>query len=107
MHSLLTKTEYEDDDRKVIPYERLSFQWYERSRTDDLTRTCGGEGDKCMSCGSCRDCHICETACYHNAISRVEHANGEYEYVVDEERCIGCGFCAGVCPCGIWTISEA
>jgi Fe-S-cluster-containing hydrogenase component 2 len=31
---------------------------------------------------------------------------GAYEYVVDEDRCIGCGFCAGVCPCGIWTLYD-
>ncbi|MCG2830606.1 MAG: 4Fe-4S binding protein [Desulfobacteraceae bacterium] len=24
--------------------------------------------------------------------------------VVDETRCIGCGFCAKACPCGIWNI---
>ncbi|WP_413906959.1 4Fe-4S binding protein, partial [Candidatus Endomicrobiellum trichonymphae] len=22
----------------------------------------------------------------------------------DPARCIGCGICAGVCPCGIWTM---
>lgn len=107
VHSLLTKTEYEDDKRRIIPYERLSFQWYDKQRTDDLTRTCANEGDKCMSCGSCRDCHLCEKSCYPNAISRIEKESGTFEYVVDPDRCIGCGFCAGLCPCGIWSIAES
>jgi Fe-S-cluster-containing hydrogenase component 2 len=25
---------------------------------------------------------------------------------VDDSRCIGCGFCAGACPCGIWFLTE-
>ncbi|MBI5442689.1 MAG: FAD-dependent oxidoreductase [Deltaproteobacteria bacterium] len=106
VHSLLSKTEYEDDAKKVIPYERIKFQYYERSRGSDLSRTCEGEGAKCLSCASCRDCHLCESSCYWGAISRRELSGGEYEYVVDEDRCIGCGFCAGVCPCGIWSLYE-
>ncbi len=106
-HSLLTKTEYEEDSREIIPFDRLSYQWYERSRTTDLSRSCAGEGAKCMSCGSCRDCHLCEMNCYWGAIERVELPGGAYEYKVDADKCIGCGFCAGICPCGIWTMYEA
>jgi Fe-S-cluster-containing hydrogenase component 2 len=25
---------------------------------------------------------------------------------VDETRCIGCGFCAGACPSGVWNLVE-
>jgi ferredoxin len=25
---------------------------------------------------------------------------------LDASRCIGCGFCAGACPCGIWDLVE-
>jgi NADPH-dependent glutamate synthase beta subunit-like oxidoreductase/NAD-dependent dihydropyrimidine dehydrogenase PreA subunit len=106
VHSMIAKTDYEDDARRIIPYEKLNSQWFERARSSDLTRTCSTEGAKCMSCGSCRDCHICEHNCYWGAISRVETGGGGYEYVVDEELCIGCGFCAGICPCGIWTMYE-
>jgi ferredoxin len=28
------------------------------------------------------------------------------QYVVDAGRCIGCGFCAGACPCGIRELME-
>ena len=49
---------------------------------------------------------MCETICPQNAISRKELNGENYEYVVDENICIGCGFCAGVCPTGVWEIVE-
>ncbi|MBU4208619.1 MAG: 4Fe-4S binding protein, partial [Proteobacteria bacterium] len=42
--------------------------------------------------------------CPESAISRKEIENNDFEMVVDETRCIGCGFCAKACPCGIWNI---
>lgn len=60
----------------------------------------------CASCGACRDCGICEIACPQNAISRTALEGENYEYIVNEELCIGCGFCAGVCPTGVWEIME-
>ncbi|MCI0468799.1 MAG: 4Fe-4S binding protein [Nitrospirae bacterium] len=32
--------------------------------------------------------------------------DGAFEYVVDNNLCIGCGFCAGICPCGVWEMLE-
>jgi ferredoxin len=107
VHSLLSKTEYDGATKKVIPYERIKFQYYERQKSSDLSKSCSGEGGKCLSCASCRDCHLCEATCYWGAISRRDLPGGDYEYVVDEERCIGCGYCAGVCPCGIWALYDA
>ena len=60
---------------------------------------------RCVSCGTCRDCHTCETSCPEKAISRTETKMG-FAYVSDPERCIGCGVCAGVCPCGVWTMHD-
>ena len=62
------------------------------------------EADRCMSCGTCRDCHLCETICPTSAITRRKLEVGGYEYVSDDEKCIACGFCADTCPCGVWTL---
>ncbi|MBU0480621.1 MAG: FAD-dependent oxidoreductase [Proteobacteria bacterium] len=59
--------------------------------------------ERCLSCGSCRDCHLCETICPTQAISR-ETFDDSYRYVSDDSKCIACGFCADTCPCGIWVL---
>jgi NADPH-dependent glutamate synthase beta subunit-like oxidoreductase/glutamate synthase domain-containing protein 3 len=89
--------------KQVIPYERIKTEYYEVCQ-DDFTPE--KEANKCMSCATCRDCHMCETTCYWGAINRIEHEDGSYEYVVDDDKCIGCGFCAGICPCGVWEMVE-
>lgn len=61
---------------------------------------------QCASCGGCRDCGVCEALCPQQAISRRDLQQGDYEYMADEDLCIGCGFCAGACPCGIWELME-
>jgi len=59
---------------------------------------------RCISCGTCRDCTMCLEACPEGAISRVEKEDGTFEYVSDDEVCIGCSICAGICPCGVWAM---
>ncbi|MBN2331668.1 MAG: FAD-dependent oxidoreductase [Deltaproteobacteria bacterium] len=89
---------------EMVNYDTICPQYYEKER---LPQPKDGDTEalKCMSCGLCRDCGICEQTCYWGAISRQETEDGGYEYVVDDNLCIGCGFCAAVCPCGIWQMN--
>ncbi len=87
----------------MIPYDRIKGEYYEIA---SVAFTPESEANVCMSCGSCRDCHMCEISCYQGAISRTEGPDGSYEYVVDADKCIGCGFCSGICPCGVWEMQE-
>ena len=109
VHAALMQYDYMPEKKSPIPYERIKTVYYEANntgaaKTKNYDAAC--DANRCLSCGSCRDCHMCENICYWGAISRAEKPGGGFEYVVDEEKCIGCGFCAGICPCGIWEMTE-
>lgn len=93
------------DVRQRIPYSRIKLEYFDPRlmRFDDVNQC----ATQCSSCGACRDCGMCVAICPQAAISRKEVKNPTgFEMVVDPERCIGCGFCAGTCPCGIWNLVE-
>ncbi len=103
IHYQLMHAPRQPEVKEVIPYERIKKEYYDVCTGDFQPEK---DANKCMSCATCRDCHMCEATCYWGAISRVEHEGGTYEYAVDENKCIGCGFCAGICPCGVWEMVE-
>jgi NADPH-dependent glutamate synthase beta subunit-like oxidoreductase/glutamate synthase domain-containing protein 3/NAD-dependent dihydropyrimidine dehydrogenase PreA subunit len=105
INAQLMNTDYMPEERRVIPYEKVKTQYYEVCNMIGKF-SAKKEANRCMSCGSCRDCGMCEQSCYYGAISRKTLPNKSYEYAVDEARCIGCGFCAGICPCGVWEMVE-
>ncbi len=91
------------DARKMLDTSRVKVEYFDpRVVKFEGVEACASQ---CSSCGSCRDCGICLTMCPQAAISKKEDGK-DFELVVDPERCIGCGFCAGVCPCGIWDLVE-
>ncbi len=87
-------------EEAVVAVKSLTLEYYRPLA--DIGDTQDFEADRCLSCGSCRDCELCEFICPQDAISRVDLENGEYEYAVDDDKCIACSFCADTCPCGIW-----
>jgi NADPH-dependent glutamate synthase beta subunit-like oxidoreductase/NAD-dependent dihydropyrimidine dehydrogenase PreA subunit len=101
---ILTGRELSGCLNHVIDKKRIKLEYLDSRVTgfDGLDHC----GTQCSSCGTCRDCGICVAICPQKAISRKPKNGNGFEMVVDEERCIGCGFCAGACPCGVWNLVE-
>ena len=91
--------------KKIVPSGNLSKKFFEKCHHCDLPDPMH-EHLRCVSCGTCRDCKMCLNSCPEKAITRIKHDDGSWEYVSDELKCIGCGICAGVCPCGVWNIRD-
>lgn len=86
----------------MINKNRVSLEYYDPRNVADTFSECGSD---CASCGQCKDCGICVAICPEAAIERIEAAGDEpFMYKVDDNKCIGCGFCKGACPCGIWEL---
>ena len=94
---------YAPVEKKPVPSGQLSTAYFTRCPHGELPAA-NRDFDRCVSCGTCRDCRMCLESCPEGAISRETLAGGAYRYVSDPDRCIGCGICSGVCPCGIWTM---
>ncbi len=92
------------DKLPPIRYDRVKLQYFDpRAGAMSDAASCA---TSCASCGACRDCGLCEEICPEQAISRVQSSEGKFRYEVSDERCIGCGFCAGACPTGVWEMME-
>lgn len=92
-------------EKQEIPADRIVKAYFDKCHHCNLAEPIE-DHNRCISCGTCRDCKMCIESCPEKAISRVEYEDGTYEYVSDPDKCIGCGICAGICPCGIWSINN-
>lgn len=93
---------YKPASKTKIPAKRLNTAYFKKCHSCDVPEA-NNDYTRCISCGTCRDCHMCLTSCPENAITRIVKENST-EYVSDPAKCIGCGICAGICPCGIWNM---
>ena len=96
---------YQAEQKSKIPSEKISTAYFKKCHTCDLPAA-NEDYSRCISCGTCRDCQMCLKSCPENAIHRETKDDGSLQYVSDGERCIGCGICSGVCPCGIWNLTD-
>ena len=92
---------------EMIPQEKLSRELFiPQNRGRFQLRDAKNEVHRCISCGTCRDCSMCLETCPEGAITRTEKEDGTAEYASDPQYCIGCGICAGICPCGVWAMEK-
>ncbi len=58
------------------------------------------EAERCMQCGTCTACGVCETFCPDLAVCVDKEADFNYDY------CKGCEICAEECPRGVISVRE-
>lgn len=104
IHAQMMSYDRVTEVKAQIPYSRIRTVYYEGERElgGVVDFSVDAEANRCLSCGTCRDCEICLSTCYWGAISRITKDDGSWEYIVDDDKCIGCSFCANTCPCGVW-----
>ncbi|MDF2570656.1 MAG: Ferredoxin--NADP reductase [Sporomusa sp.] len=101
-HAYLNSSSYEANTKTKIPAGRMSTAYFKKCHSCDVPEA-NSDYTRCISCGTCRDCHMCLKSCPENAITRTMGTNGA-QYESDPSKCIGCGICSGICPCGVWNM---
>ena len=100
----LNQSNFVPVEKPKIPASRISTAYFKKCHNCDVPEA-NSDYSRCISCGTCRDCHMCLKSCPENAITRTFGEVGA-EYTSDPDKCIGCGICAGICPCGIWNMEQ-
>lgn len=58
------------------------------------------EAERCVSCGLCSGCEQCFMFCNAEGIVRLEQATPGKYFTMLRDRCLACGKCIDLCPCG-------
>ncbi|QDR83068.1 FAD-dependent oxidoreductase [Sporomusa termitida] len=101
-NAYLGNSSYTAVQKTKISPDRMSTAYFKKCHSCDVPEA-NNDYNRCISCGTCRDCHMCLKSCPENAITRIPGQAGA-EYMSDPNKCIGCGICAGICPCGVWSM---
>ncbi len=101
-NAYLSNDSYTAAQKTKISPDRMSTAYFKKCHSCDVPEA-NSDYSRCISCGTCRDCHMCLKSCPENAITRIA-GKAEAEYMSDPSKCIGCGICAGICPCGVWNM---
>ncbi|MDR2431414.1 MAG: FAD-dependent oxidoreductase [Candidatus Margulisbacteria bacterium] len=105
INAALHGREYAAKPASRIAEDQLSTEYFTCAETAPQ-KDILAEARRCISCGACRDCEMCLKSCPEHAISRAVNSDDTYSYASDPKKCIGCGICEGVCPCGIWLLKD-
>jgi ferredoxin len=106
VHAWLEGKTYQPAPAREKASQKLSLEYFSKVAHEEIPAP-ASDYYRCVSCGSCRDCGMCLNSCPEKAITRITCDNETgFAYVSQPERCIGCGICAGVCPCGVWTMKN-
>jgi NADPH-dependent glutamate synthase beta subunit-like oxidoreductase len=87
-------------DVKIITHKDMNMDYW-KHQTDFRKDAVNAEAERCLQCGTCTSCGVCETFCPDFAIK-----TGEKEASFNYDYCKGCEICSFECPRGAVSIRE-
>ncbi|MFO7952102.1 MAG: FAD-dependent oxidoreductase [Bacillota bacterium] len=95
IHAELQGLEYSPEVKEPINYADLHLHTNQPDKNDNQL-SIREEYQRCLHCGVCVRCDECVNACPRQARTREET-----NFIIDANKCGGCGTCAAVCTGGV------
>ncbi|HOM37569.1 MAG TPA: FAD-dependent oxidoreductase [Spirochaetota bacterium] len=94
--------EKENKNIKIATIEMINKDIIEKKDKTEIinNETLIEEASRCIKCGICTECKVCETFCPDLAIDVNKRPEFDYDY------CKGCGICYMECPRGVISLRE-